>query len=153
MSTSLKQMRGWGALAVLVAGTFALTGCNAANTAGEDAAQQSVAPAASAAPAETDAADNGNLTVVVTEAALVDGKIETRAIVTGHIGAGTCVATATSASGETLTAEVAAVPDAQSTSCPLMALEGAEAGDWQVDVAFTGEGVSGQSEAIPAEVL
>ncbi|MFD2674547.1 hypothetical protein [Gulosibacter bifidus] len=154
MSTSLKYLRGASALAALLAGGLALTGCSqAANDAGTSATDATAAPAVTTAPTETDGAV-GELTVIVTEATLVDGNIETRAVVTGHIGDGTCKVTATSASGETLTGEAAAVPDAQSTSCPLVVLEGADpSADWKVTVEYTGDGVSGTSEATTTEVL
>lgn len=153
MTTSLKPLRGATALAVLLAGGVLLAGCTQADSTPGQTADASAAPAVTTDSADTEAATEGDLNVVVTEATIVDGTIETRAVVTGHIGEGTCEATATNASGDSVTASVEAVPDAQSTSCPLTVLEGIEGDDWSVVVKYTGDGVAGTSDETAAEVL
>lgn len=152
MSKSQNSLRGAGALTALLAAGAMLAGCAQPASNPGESAPASAAPAVTADPTES-SAPTGELTVVVTEATLVDGSIEARAVVTGHIGEGTCEATATSASGTTITTTADAVPDAQSTSCPLMVLEGAGEGEWNVVVTYTGDGVSGTSEATPAEAI
>lgn len=78
--------------------------------------------------------------------------IEVRSFVAEYIGDGTCSYVATNESGERVTVEVAALPDAQSTVCPARFITDVSPGTWEVVVKFSNDEVRGESEAVRVEV-
>ncbi|GAA4745667.1 hypothetical protein GCM10023328_29860 [Modestobacter marinus] len=95
-------------------------------------------------------------TVVVTYSGWVDdtAAVELGAYVAGVVeSGGRCTLTLTSGSA-TATTEVTAEPDASSTSCPTMAVPGAELapGSWQAVVAYESASASGRSTPVTVAV-
>ena len=77
--------------------------------------------------------------------------IEMRSFVAEYIGEGTCAYTAVDADGVEHVAEVAALPDAQSTVCPTTYLDVAP-GVYEVVIEFSNDEVIGTSEPVVVEV-
>lgn len=122
------------------------------------------APADAEAPGdpgspETVSPDAGSVdpaTVVVTYSGWVDDSaaVELGAYVAGVVESdGTCSLTLTSGSA-TVTTQVTAEPDASSTSCPTMAVPGADLapGNWQAVVAYESAGASGRAAPVTVAV-
>ena len=136
---------------------FALAGCAGGSGAGTTTETETPLPETeisepTAAP-EDDERIEANVAVLDARYDEAVGTIEVSSIVTNHIGEGTCLVEATSTSGGAIAGEVEAMPDAQSTVCPTLTLEGVEAGEWSVIVTFDSEEAFGTSEPTPAEVL
>ncbi|KAB1644742.1 hypothetical protein [Gulosibacter chungangensis] len=143
---------------VATAAVLALTlaGCATGSAPGTDTESTTIPETTISEPTAAPE-DDGRLeaNVIVLDARYDEGAgtIEVSSIVTSHIGDGTCYIEATSAVGDTVSAEVEALPDAQSTVCPTTTLEGVTAGEWSVTVTFDSDEAYGASEATPAEAL
>lgn len=155
-------------VAALAAAAFALAGCSTtpgADTAATTASSAPAAPSAAApttaataettAPSETPAETlTGTEVPVLVNSAFYDeaaGTVEVRGTVSGVIGGGTCTAILTNADGKELTAEVEAVPNAQSTVCPPAVVEGVSGSGWKASLKFVGEDAFGTAAAIDVE--
>ena len=127
---------------------------------GTDAPDASGAPGATDGPAETGAAETEPpadprrevaIAVIGIEYLGADTGIEVRSFVAEYIGEGTCRFIATGADGVERTAEVAALPDAQSTVCPTTYLDDLAPGVYEVVVEFSNDEVLGTSDPVEVE--
>ncbi len=92
------------------------------------------------------------MTVALAGAEAMNGGIEVRSFVADYIGDGTCTATAVAEDGTKLTAERDAKPDATTTVCPPIMIEGVTAGTWNVTVTFQNSERAGTSAPETLEV-
>lgn len=113
-------------------------------------------PPAEAKPSFTPSTDPASglpgVTVALAGAEAMNGGIEVRSFVADYIGEGTCTATAVAEDGTKLTAERDAKPDATTTVCPPIMIEGVTAATWKVTVTFQNSERAGTSAPETVEV-
>lgn len=142
---------------VVMAAAFALvlSGCATGSGPGTEIESTTAPETAVSEPTAAPEDDRIEANVAVLDARFDEaaGTLEVSSIVTNHIGEGTCTVEATSAEGETLSAEADALPDAQSTVCPTTTIEEVGAGEWSVVVTFDSDEAHGSSDSTPAEAI